>query len=458
MLRYLLLFSFAITQLLHGQQTADLAGDWSGAIIVNGQELGVQFVFGYDDGILDGTLDIPQQSAYNLPVEFILAEGDSIVFQFETGTGSAAFLGIINESRDEISGQFEQLGTRFPFSILRDTVSANSQTDTTGTNLIIPTRSGQSSGTLVEGNSQKPLVILLTGSGSQDRDENVAGFRIFAELAEALQDSGYSSFRYDDRGVGESEGPEDATLQDLSDDLQDVVNYLNENHTDVFDGIVLLGHSQGGLVATLSAVEISELRGIIFMASPFLSGDEIINRQIQAISTAQGVNDSIVDKNLEFQARIYDVVRSGGEWDQIEQDLYERLEEQINTLPEQQRTALGNMDSFIRSQISRQLAAAKTEWFRSFIEIEPSELIGSLEIPMLAVFGEKDMQVLAGPNREAAESLNQSENLSLEIVTIPAANHLFQQASTGMPGEYGMLEKRFADGFMEAIIEWLNNL
>jgi uncharacterized protein len=459
MLRLIILLSFVINPLLlYAQHPADVAGRWTGSINVTGQQLVINFVFSFDDGFLDGTIDIPQQAAYNLPVEFTYADEDSLIFQFQTGTGAAVFKGKLNDTRDEIAGEFEQIGTRFPFSIARETAASVSQSDSTGTGLIIPTGAGQISGTLLEGEAQKPMVILLTGSGSQDRDENVAGFRVFGELAETLQDSGYSSFRYDDRGVGESEGPEDATLQDLSGDLKDIVDFLNENHNELFNGIVLLGHSQGGLVATLAAANISDLAGIIFMASPFLSGDEIINQQIRAISGVQGVNESIVEQNLVFQSRIYEVVRSRGDWEEIEQDLYERLEEQINTLPEQQRAALGNMDSFIRSQISRQLAAAKTEWFRSFIEFEPAELIGSLEIPMLAVFGEKDMQVLAAPNREAAENLSQSENLSLESVTIPAANHLFQKANTGMPGEYGMLEKRFADGFIEAIVEWLDNL
>jgi uncharacterized protein len=459
MLRLITLLLFlTYPPLLFAQHPADVAGRWTGSINVTGQQLGINFIFSFDDGILDGTIDIPQQAAYNLPVEFTYADEDSLVFQFQTGTGAAMFMGKLNDSRDEIDGEFEQIGTRFPFSIARDTAASVSQSDSTETNLVIPTGAGQISGTLLDGEAQKPLVILLTGSGSQDRDENVAGFRVFGELAETLKDSGYSSFRYDDRGVGESEGPGDATLQDLTEDLKDVVSFLNDNHTGKFNGIVLLGHSQGGLVAALSAVEISELSGIIFMASPFLSGDEIINQQIRAISEAQGVNDSIVDQNLEFQSRIYEVVRSRGDWDEIEQDLYERLEEQINTLPEQQRAALGDMDSFIRSQISRQLAAAKTEWFRSFIELEPSEAIALINVPMLALFGEKDMQVLPAPNSEAADSLSASEDLPLETVTIPSANHLFQPANTGMPGEYGMLDKRFADGFVEAILEWLDNL
>lgn len=458
MLRILLVLFIAFSQVLHAQQPADIAGSWSGAITVTGQQLGIEFVFNYSQGELDGTIDIPQQAAYNLPVEFTYAEADSLVFQFQTGTGAAVFMGTVNESGDGISGLFEQLGTQFPFSITRQNQISASQSDSSGIDLIIPTRSGQRSGTLLQGNGQKPLVIMITGSGSQDRDENVAGFRVFGELAEALFDSGYSSFRYDDIGIGESTGAEDATLQHLADDLMDIIGHLSSTHGEVFEGIVLLGHSQGGGVAALAASGNELVNGIIFMAAPFLSGDKIINQQIRAISEAQGVNESIVEQNLDFQSRIYEVVRSGGDWEEIEQDLSERLEKQVNTLPEQQREALGDMDTFIRSQVARQLAAAKTDWFRSFIELEPAEVVKTLQIPMLAVFGEKDMQVISELNREVADSLAENSEIDLSTVIIPEANHLFQQANTGMPGEYGMLEKRFAEGFVRSIVEWLDQL
>jgi pimeloyl-ACP methyl ester carboxylesterase len=116
------------------------------------------------------------------------------------------------------------------------------------------------------------------------------------------------------------------------------------------------------------------------------------------------------------------------------------------------------MNSFIRSQINRQLAAAKTAWFKSFIEYDPQADISSLQIPMLAIFGEKDSQVILDPNRTMAESLKENSDLNLTIVEIESANHLFQQSNTGLPSEYGMLDKEFADGFVEAIIEWLNSI
>jgi uncharacterized protein len=447
-----------IAQTLHAQSLPEVAGYWEGFIEITGQNLGINFTFSYADGELDGTMDIPQQQAYNLPVEFTKADADSLIFQFETGTGPALFRGKWNYSDQRIDGNFEQMGLSFPFSIRKGNGSLGDDLELNEQNLVIPTRAGQISGTLLLTENPSPLIILITGSGSQDRNETVAGFRVFAELSQQLFSSGFSTFRYDDRGVGQSEGPSDATLFDMADDLTDIIQYLDENHTEEFTEIILLGHSQGGLVATLTASMSERISGVVYMGAPFLRGDEVINQQIKIISSAQGIEEDIVEKNLEFQSRIYEIVRSGGEWNELEEDLADRLQTQINALPEAQREALGDMSSFVQSQINRQLAGAKTEWFKSFIEFDPAELMAQSELPMLAIFAEKDAQVVMEPNQEAAVSLKEEAGILLEIVVIEEANHLFQKANTGMPSEYGMLEKEFADGFVDAIVEWLRAL
>ncbi|PKD42398.1 hypothetical protein CWD77_15265 [Rhodohalobacter barkolensis] len=445
-------------QSVTAQNYQEVAGNWEGTIQITGQNLTTNFTFSFLDGELDGTIDIPQQNAYNLPVEFTRMNGDSLLFQFQTGTGPATFKGEWNRDAGTISGTFEQMDMSYPFSIKkREGNQVNERNLAGGEEIIIQTRAGQVSGTLQLADEPAPIVILLTGSGSQDRDETVAGFKIFAQIADSLSKNGYSSFRYDDRGVGRSTGETDATLFDLSDDLLDILVHLEDEYPDQITKTILLGHSQGGLVSVISAVN-KNVDGVILMGSPFLPGDEVINHQIKAISESQGIAEEVVEQNLEFQERIYEVIRNEDDWDDVEQDLYDRLEAQINELPEEQREALGDMNSFIRSQINRQLAAAKTEWFKSFIEYNPENDISNLDIPMLALFGEKDTQVILGPNREKAEQLRDEAELLMQIVEIESANHLFQLANSGLPSEYGMLEKEFAPGFVEAMIEWLNSL
>lgn len=451
-------FILLFTQNVAGQNYSEVAGEWSGAIEISGQDLNIDFIFNYLDNELDGTLDIPQQMAFNLPVEFIKAEGDSLVFQFHTGMGEAVFKGTWNRAERSITGTFEQMNDSYPFSIIRkDGEKDNQNRGISGEEIVIPTRQGQASGTLLLTEEPSPLVILLSGSGSQDRDETVAGFSVFSEIANLLYQNGVSSFRYDDRGVGNSTGEADATLPELAEDLEQITGYLSDNYESRVSNIILMGHSQGGLVAAIAAQEVTP-DGIIFMGAPFLRGDEVINQQIKTISEAQGITEEIVDQNMEFQQRIYEVIRTEGKWDEVEQDLYNRLESQINELPQQQREALGDMDAFIKSQINRQLSAAKTDWFKSFIEYEPAGDIGELSMPMLALFGENDTQVIETPNRQAAEKLKSEAGLNLEIITIDSANHLFQKSESGLPSEYGMLDNEFTEGFQKALIEWLNTL
>jgi len=458
-MKYLLLAPLLLLfQSASAQDLATVAGKWSGSVEVTGQDLRTDFTFSYLDNELDGTVDIPQQMAFDLPVEFTKTEGDSLVFQFQTGSGPAVFRGRLDSETMTISGMFHQMSMSFPFSIQkRDGETASEIDGRKGTELLIDVRSGQASGTLLLADKPAPLVVLLTGSGAQDRDETVAGFKVFGKLAESLHQNGYSSFRYDDRGVGRSTGEPDATLQDLSDDLLDILVHLESEYDEQITHTILLGHSQGGLVSAIAAKN-KDVDGIIFMGAPFLSGDEIINSQIETISEAQGIAEDIVEENLEFQERIYDVIRNEEDWLDVEQDLYDRLETQISNLPEEQREGLGDMSSFIQSQIDRQLSAAKTDWFKSFIEYDPESDIAGLQIPMLALFGENDTQVVTEPNMDKAETLRESAGLNLVIQEIETANHLFQRSNSGLPSEYGMLDKEFADGFVEAMIEWLNSL
>jgi pimeloyl-ACP methyl ester carboxylesterase len=454
---YLILAFLLLPSPVHAEQYSEVEGVWSGAIEVYGDELAIHITFSYSDGELDGTIDIPQQQAFNLPIEVTRAEGEEMNFQFETGSGPAVFHGVWSASARSIVGEFEQIGERFPFYLNKQSRSGMASGNQTEVDLMIPSRAGEIGGTLLLQSEPAPLIILLTGSGSQDRDETVAGFRVFNVLSRELYQNGFSSFRYDDRGIGASTGDTDATLEELAEDLVDVVSYLKREHGDRFTELILLGHSQGGLVASIAAAE-AEPAGLIMMATPFLSVDEIINQQIIKISEAQQIPEEVMNLNLEFQERVYEVVRTGGSWEPVEESLRERLTEQINQLPEAQVEALGDVSGFIQSQINRQLSAAKSDWFRSLIEFQPEEVLNGLNVPVLALFGEKDMQVFPEDNIKEVILLREASENRVEYRVIPDANHLFQKAETGMPSEYGMLEREFAEGFVASIVEWLGDI
>lgn len=451
------LFFLFFSVSLHGQDVAEVAGSWSGFIDLNDRSLAFNVTFSYSDEIIDGTIDIPDQGVFTLPVEVLDSSENKFVFQFETGNGPAVFQGIRNEANNRISGEFNQSGESFPFRLTRNNLAKGFFNGLPESELIIPTDEGEIGGSLILRRERSPLIILVSGSGSKDRNQDISGFQTFQQLAFRLYEEGYSTFRYDDRGVGKSTEDTDVTLQEMGSDLVQVIDYLKIHHNEDVSRFILFGHNQGGLVAAMAANDVP-VNGLILAATPFRRGDEIITEQIQKISEVRGISDEVVQQNLKFQDKVYDVVRNGSGWQEIENDLAARLEQQIEELPPEHQNALGDMSAFIQSQVDRQLETAKSQWFKSWIETDPNDVISDLDIPVFALFGEKDTQVLAQSNQQAADSLASSSKISLQTAIIPGANHLFQKAQTGMPTEYGMLDPEFTDGFILQIDRFLDSI
>lgn len=407
------------------------------------------------DGITDGAINIPQQASFDLPVDVPYITQDSLVFSYETGSGPATFHATIDHNSPvQISGLFRREGEEFPFMLIKENPEGPSEFGVhTETHFTIDANAHSISGSMVTPRAfdDSTLVILTSGSGAQTRNSNIAGFELFRELAMQLANRGYFSFRYDDRGVGESTGEPDATLKELAGDLVHISTFFSEQAEQPFKSIVFLGHSQGGLVSLLASEEFTP-RQLVLLSSPTLPGSDIITQQIELISEARNVPEDIMEENLAFQRRVYEAVRSGSGWDKLEDDIATRLKEQINELPEEQKKTLGDMDQFIKAQVNRQLEGAKTRWFQSFIDMDPGDLLENIQAPTLALFAENDTQVLAEVNREVIAGYNGF----ITVKTISDANHLFQLSESGLPSEYGLLEKQFAEGFINEIATFLD--
>lgn len=445
-----------LPQIIFSQDYSTIDGSWEGSIILQGQPLLISVTFNTMDGETDGSINIPQQSAFNLPVQVPVLTADSLEFSFQTGTGTATFRADLEgPEAEDISGIFIQSGVELPFQITRSTAEDSDSVDYfTEKEIAITTDSLRIAGSLVIPDTlqNQSLVVFISGSGPQTRNSPVAGFDLFSELADQLALQGISSYRYDDRGTGESTGSSDVTLNQLANDLVSIAAHFSSGQSDnTYDGIVFLGHSQGGLLSLIAAEQFTP-ESIVLLATPMLPGDEIITQQIRKISEEQEIPDEVVKKNLEFQQKVYEAARTGEGWSELEADIEERLREQLSQLPESQRSTLGNMEQFINAQVSRQLDSAKSSWFKSFIETDPRKYLRSLDVPVLAIFGEKDSQVLPSPNRDILEQIDGNYS----IRTIPDANHLFQVSESGMPGEYGILDKEFAPGLIDQITEFLN--
>lgn len=455
--KILSLFLILFSTPLQGQNVSELAGSWSGYISFNSQNLGINVTFSYSDDILDGTIDIPDQGVFTVPVEVLDTEENNLVFQFQTGSGPAVFYGVRNDLNDRIEGEFNQSGKSYSFRLTRNSFANGAGSGLPESEIIIPTNGAKIAGSLLFNQERSPLVILVSGSGSKTRNQEIGGFKTFQQLAANLYDEGYSTFRYDDRGIGKSTGNRDVTLQQMESDLVDMINYLITEYKSRISGVILFGHNQGGLIASMAVSE-APVDGLILAATPFLDAEMIITEQIRKISEVREISDKIVEQNLAFQSKVYEVVRKGSGWVDIESELAERLEAQIKELPVEHQNALGDMSAFIQSQVDRQLETAKSRWFKSWLETDPHTVMRSINVPALALFGEKDSQILPASNQKAADSLAAASGIPLQTAVIPEANHLFQEANSGMPMEYGLLEKEFTDGFINRIDRFIESI
>lgn len=455
-LTLILILSLLFANQMYAQTSPSPEGYWEGSIQLPGQALGIEVEL-ISDGEWSGTISIPLQGAVDLALTNIQVAADSVAFDLQAGAAFISFRGRM-VSDDLIEGTFLQAGMQFPFSLERSEKSEIIyQSPFETEEIVIEAGDLKIAGTLqlAEQDSAQPIVIMISGSGAQDRDETILGFKPFRILADSMASVGFASFRYDDRGIGGSNGNTDATLNELSDDLLHVIRFLKEDERIDSNRVFLLGHSQGGILAGIATYS-EEIAGVILMATPVLPGFEIINQQIKEISRRSGISGQIIEQNLQLQNQIYEAIRRDEGLDEVREIFEGRIRQQLAFISEEQIEAMGGAEAIINAQVEQQLAPMQSRWFRSFMDYDPAEDLKYLEIPVLALFGEKDVQVLPSPNINEINSWK-TENLAqnFHIQTISKANHLFQESVTGMPQEYATLEKVFAYGFIRTVNNWL---
>jgi pimeloyl-ACP methyl ester carboxylesterase len=305
-----------------------------------------------------------------------------------------------------------------------------------------------------------PAVLLITGSGPQDRNESVMGHKPFLVLADHLTRLGIAVLRVDDRGTGKSTGKFiEATSEDFAADALAGVEYLKSRKEIAPRRIGLIGHSEGGLIAPMLAVRSTDIAFIVMMAGPGLTGEEIITRQTRLISQAGGVSDELIAQNRDVQQRIFAIVKQ--EKDSVVAE--KRIREEIKTFrelagkiqagsTEEQQKAV----NLIAVAIESQAKLVVTPWFRFFLTYDPRTALTKVRCPVLAINGEKDLQVPAEENLAAIrQALEAGGNKDYEAINLPNLNHLFQTCRTGAISEYMQIEETISPSALETISKWI---
>jgi hypothetical protein len=459
------LVSILILGSLCYSQPKDLTGIWTGKLALpNSLELTIVFNLSKDDsGKYKSTLDSPDQGAMGIPTESTAIIGDSIVIKIPVVQGS--YTGKIFYEEMKIEGKWSQGGMSLdlivnkvdklegpnrpqepkePFPYNAEEVLFENEKD----NVVL-------AGTLTypkEGNNF-PSVVMITGSGGQDRNEELLGHKPFLVIADYLTKNGIAVLRFDDRGIAQSTGNQSkATSEDFAKDVLAAVEFLKERKEIDKTKIGLIGHSEGGMIAPLVAVQSNDVAFIIMMAGLGIPGDSILYLQGELIQRAEGTNEEEIQKSLKSQREIFSIVKNNNDDEKLEVELKEKFYAEYSTMTEEEKSKLGDPEVYLNMQIK----TITSPWFKYFLRFDPVPVLEKVKCPVLAINGEKDLQVPPKENLSAIETaLKKGGNNNFEIKMLPGLNHLFQTSTTGKISDYGKIDETISPTALQTMLDWI---
>lgn len=434
----------------HAQQ---YAGDWSGNLKVQGISLPIVFHIAETNGSYTATMDSPQQKVFGLQVKSVTASPEKIQLDMSN-------IGIMfeaNMNQDSLDGNFSQAGQvyalvmgrmkepmvipgrpqdprpKFAYNIKEVKFSNEKANVTLAGTLTMP-----------KGKGLFPAVVLVSGSGPQNRDEEILSHKPFWIIADYLTNKGIAVLRYDDRGTAESTGDfRTATSADFAADAQAALAFLRKQPGIDLKKTGVIGHSEGGMIAPMLAAEDQQLGFIILLAGPGIPIETLMLKQNELAIRAAGAPEEEVKKAGELNGKAYDIVIHEPDEAKAKQEVRNLLSAEIP-------------DSNDYNGLVNQLFSP---WFRYFIAYNPQPVLEKVKCPVLAVNGDKDLQVTSAENLEGIrQSLTKGGNKRFEIHEIKNKNHLFQTTTTGFPSEYGTIEETFSPEVLKLMANWIKKL
>ncbi len=458
----LITFTCGISNGIFAQGISDkIEGYWLGKLAAQGVTLRLAFnITKEGDNGYKSTLDSPDQGAKGIPLAKTTWDGKKL--NIEAPNMAANYVGeMVNDST--INGTWTQGGASFTVNVVKQKKSLalnrpqepkppfqyNTE-DVTVTNKKF---GFDLAGTLTlpKGNGPFPAVVLITGSGQQNRDEEIFGHKSFLLIADYLTKRGFAVLRCDDRGVFKSKGSlVDVTSYDFSTDALAQVDFLKGDKRIDSKKIGLIGHSEGGLIAMMLASENNGIAFFISLAGPGIKGEDILLEQSLKISKLMGISDEVIKSNEEISKILYNELKNESDNQKAQQNIIESLRSYLT------KTGEKNIDETIKS-IQSSLSAKAYSWMRFFLLSEPSKYLEKVKCPVLALNGSKDVQVIASSNLPAIEkSLKKGGNNDVTVVEVKDVNHLFQHCTTGLPKEYCDIEETFSEDALKTIGDWLS--
>jgi len=435
-----------------------IEGSWYGLLKTEKFELKIVFNISKTDTLYTATMDSPDQGVKGIPVSrtefknsivklFIssaMAEysgvfmGDKIIGTFKQGPATIP----LNLSKRPFEGMKRPQEPRPPFLYSTEEIVFNNSKagiDLAGT-LTLP-KEGRPSA----------VVILISGSGPQNRDEEIMNHKPFLLWADYLTKRGIGVLRFDDRGIGKSKGNfAAATSFDFAEDVSYAVEYIKGRSDLSGIKIGLMGHSEGGIIAPIVASMRNDVSFLVLLAAPGIKGSEIIVSQQGLIGKASGVSDSEIDKYSIITRNLYSIIDKERNNPGLKKLLADFIKSNAGAdVPE--------------NQINQQVSAITTPWMIAFLNYDPADAQTRIKIPLIAINGTKDLQVPYEANLNALEKSllvahgGNTDSLKkyVTIKRIEGVNHLFQRAETGLPAEYSKIEETVSPEVLELISGWI---
>jgi pimeloyl-ACP methyl ester carboxylesterase len=415
------------------------------------------------DGKQVATIDSPDQGAKGLKVDSVSVDKTTLTFEMKNQL--TRYEGAINPEGTEAKGTFAQGGAKLPLTLKRTEKATELRRPQTP-KAPFPYRAedvtyrNEAGGvtlagtlTLPEGSGPFPAALLISGSGAQDRDETIFEHKPFLVIADALTRKGVAVLRVDDRGVGGSTGSTGkSTSEDFAGDVLAGVEYLRSRKEIDARGIGLIGHSEGGVIAPMVAARSGDVAFLVLLAGTGLPGDEILKLQNRLILKAVGADERTIDRQLAFLDKMGAVVRAERDAKAAEPKLRALLDELKAGLSAAEQKEFEAMGSVAETQ----LKVMASPWMRFFLTYDPRPALAKVRCPVLALVGEKDLQVPPRENlAEIEKALKAAGNRKVNVQQVAGVNHLFQTSQTGSPAEYATIEETIAPAALDTIVGWV---
>jgi len=449
-------YTFLLTIVLSSVALSqDITGDWQGELKFQGNALGINFHINKTENGFASTMDVPLQGVEGYKSDATTYIDSLLTIQIkELGIQYQGKLAL----KDTIVGNFSQNGMSFKLNLKRGNNLPNrpqepkppydyvikevSYKSTTDDVVLAGTLS------LPKGDGPFPAVMLLSGSGPQDRNSSIFGHKPFLLLAHELTQSGIAVLRFDERGVGESGGrTSEMTMATQMGDAQAGINYLLSNNQINRTKIGLLGHSLGGILAPKLAIE-NDIDFLVLLAAPGVNGDAMMLKQRKDLLKLRGATDKQIEGTNGMLASLYSELRKSSLEDEaLKTELQKKLAVKYqSTIPEKELNEMVN-------------SIVDNEELMAILKSSPANYFQKVSCPVLALNGSKDFQVSAKENLAAIEkALSDGGNTAIETHELEGLNHLFQDSDTGDISEYQLIEQTMSPEVLRLITEWVSNI